>query len=179
MKTHRTVPVVTYETAAEAVAVGIREAERRGVKAVVTVVDPGLLPLALGRADGSPPHSLETSRRKAMIAASMRRPTATIPPELIIPLEHGSGGLITSIQGGVPLTFDGSCVAGLGVAGGTPEQDAGIARAILIAIGADDVSESTNYEGGTVSKRHIADVLADPTHEEDEAGVFGSTRYNR
>ena len=139
MSSYRSVPTVSYETAALAVSHGLRAADRAGVKAVVTVMDPGLLPVAFGRADGAPPHSVETSRRKAMTAASTGRPSEAIPPQNVTLLEHGTGGLLTGIKGGVPLIFDGVRAGGLGIAGGSPEQDAAIARATLDALGADPV----------------------------------------
>lgn len=139
MSTYRSVPTVSYETAARAVALGIDQAADAGVKAVVTVIDPGLVLVAAGRADGTPPHSVETSRRKAITAASTRKPSAAIPPENVTLLEHGTGGLLTGIKGGVPLFFDGVFVGGLGIAGGTPDQDAVIAAATLAALGADEI----------------------------------------
>lgn len=139
MSTHYSVPTVTYETAARAVSIGIEKGAAEGVKAVVTVMDPGLVLVAVGRADGAPPHSVETSRRKASTAASTRKPSAAIPPQNVTLLEHGTGGLLTGIKGGVPMFFDGAFVGGLGIAGGTPEQDAVIAAATLAALGADEM----------------------------------------
>jgi glc operon protein GlcG len=137
MSTHLSVPTITYETAARIVAAGLQIAERAGVRGVITVSDPGMAMVAYGRADGATPHSAETSRRKAITSASTRKPTAAIVPELAVALEHGSGGLLTSIKGGVPLVFDGVHVGGVGVAGGRPDQDAEIATELLVAIGAD------------------------------------------
>jgi uncharacterized protein GlcG (DUF336 family) len=137
MLTHTTTPTITYSTAAHAVALAINEGARRGIPVSVAVVDPALGLVAYGRADGTTPHSVETSRRKANTAASTRRPSAAIPPALAVALAHGSGGLLTSIPGGLPLAFDGVHVGGLGVAGGPPQLDAEIAAAVLIAIGAD------------------------------------------
>lgn len=137
MTSYRSVPTVTYQTAARAVAVGLAEADKVGVRAVVTVIDPGLVPVAFGKADGAPPHSVETSRRKAITAASTRKPSAAIPPENVTLLEHGTGGLLTGIKGGVPLVFDDVCVGGLGIAGGTPDQDAEIAAATLAVLAAE------------------------------------------
>ncbi|HVX06972.1 heme-binding protein [Humibacter sp.] len=137
MSTYYSVPTVTYETAARAVAIGLRHAEAAGVRAVVTVMDPSLVVVAVGRADGAPPHSVETSRRKAITASSTRKPSAAIPEENITLLEHGSGGLLTGIKGGVPLVFDGVHTGGLGIAGGSPEQDAEIAAATLAELGTD------------------------------------------
>jgi len=139
MNTYRTIQTVTYETAANAIAVAIERAERLGVRAVATVVDASLVPVAFGKADGAPSHSVETSRRKAMTSASTRKASATIPADLAVALEHGSGGLLTSIGGGLPIAFDGVHVAGLGIAGGSPQQDVEIAVATLTAIGADEV----------------------------------------
>lgn len=137
MTTHLSVPTVTYETAAQIVAAALQLAADAGVRGVVTVVDPAMQLVAFGRADGATPHSVETSRRKADTAASTRRPSAAMRADLAVALEHGSGGRLTSIAGGVPIAFGGVHVGGLGVAGGAPEQDADIAAATLAAIGAD------------------------------------------
>lgn len=131
------VPTITYDLAARAVSLTIEEGRKAGVRTCATVVDPALQLVAYGRTDGMTPHSVETSRRKAQTAASTRRPSALIVPELAQKLEHGSGGLLTSIAGGVPIAFDGVVVGGLGVAGGKPVEDAVIADAVLAALGAD------------------------------------------
>lgn len=137
MSAYTTVNVVTYETAARAVALTLEEGEKLGLKLCATVVDPSLGLVAYGRADGMTPHSVETSKRKAQTAASTRKPSAAILPELATKLELGSGGILTSIAGGVPLSFDGVHVGGLGVAGGKPDEDAQVAQAVLAQLGAD------------------------------------------
>ena len=137
MSAYTTVNVVTYETAARAVALTLEEGEKLGLKLCATVVDPSLGPVAYGRADGMTPHSVETSKRKAQTAASTRKPSAAILPELATKLELGSGGILTSIAGGVPLSFDGVHVGGLGVAGGKPAEDAQVAQAVIARLGAD------------------------------------------
>lgn len=136
-------PTITYDLAARAVSLTIEEGKRAGVRTCATIVDPALQPVAYGRTDGMTPHSVETSRRKAQTAASTRRPSALILPELAQKLEHGSGGLLTSIAGGVPIAFDGVVVGGLGVAGGKPPEDAAIADAVLAALGADPAETAT------------------------------------
>ena len=130
---------ITYESAANAVRVAIEEAAKAGVVAVVTVVDPSMTMVAFGKADGATPHSVETSRRKANTGASTRKATGWMSDAFALQLPLGTGGILTNILGGVPLRFDGRHVGGLGVAGGTPEQDAAIAAATLVAIGADPV----------------------------------------
>jgi uncharacterized protein GlcG (DUF336 family) len=139
MTTHISTPTITYETAARAIALAIEEGAKVGVRVSATVVDPGLGLVAYGRADGITPHSVETSRRKANTGASTRRPSALVPKELAVAIEHGTGGLLTSVAGGVPLGFGGVHTGGLGVAGGKPQQDAEIATAVLEALGADPV----------------------------------------
>lgn len=137
MSAYTTVNVVTHETAARAVALTLDEGEKLGLTLCATVVDPSLGLVAYGRDDGMTPHSVETSKRKAQTAASTRKPSAAILPELATKLELGSGGILTSIAGGVPLSFDGVHVGGLGVAGGKPAEDAQVAQAVLARLGAD------------------------------------------
>jgi uncharacterized protein GlcG (DUF336 family) len=128
---------ITYEAAQNAVRVAIDKGAEVGVLAVVTVVDPSMTMVAFGKADGATPHSVETSRRKANTAASTRKATGWMSETFAIRLPLGTGGQLTDILGGAPLRFDNRHVGGIGVAGGTPEQDAAIAAATLAAIGAD------------------------------------------
>ncbi|WP_349428520.1 heme-binding protein [Microbacterium sp. LWS13-1.2] len=137
MATHTRQPTITYDTAAHAVAAAVRIGAEVGIRAVVCVVDPSMNLVAFARADGATPHSVETSRRKADTAASTRRPSASMRADLVSALEHGSGGRLTSIAGGVPLIFDGLLVGGLGIAGGAPEQDIQVAELTLAEIGAE------------------------------------------
>ena len=137
MFTHTSFPTITYAAAAEVVQTALRLAAESGVAGVVAVVDPSMQMVAFGRADGATPHSVDTSRRKADTAASTRRPTTAMRKDIASALEHGSGGRLTSIGGGVPLIFDGLHLGGLGLAGGTPEQDAAIALRVLAALGAE------------------------------------------
>ena len=128
---------ITIDTALGLVRSAIEEGGRAGVRAVVTVVDPSLAQVAFGRADGATPHSVETSRRKAVTAASTRRASGWMEGDFATQAPLGTGMLLTNIAGGIPIAFDGTVVGGLGVAGGTPAQDAEIALAVLAAAGAD------------------------------------------
>ncbi|MBO0980844.1 heme-binding protein [Microbacterium sp. SD291] len=136
MSTHRQIVAITYETAVRAVAIAMEEGERAGVKAVVSVADPSMTLIAYGMSDGATPHSAETSRRKAATSASTRRRTGQIPESLTIALPLGTGGALTTIDGGMPIFFDDAHVGGLGVAGGSPAQDAEIALETLKRLGA-------------------------------------------
>ncbi|TDD28369.1 heme-binding protein [Kribbella turkmenica] len=132
--------VITTDAAILAIQTAISEGAKLGVAVSATVVDPGMSLVAFAKADGATPHSAETSRRKANTAASTRRPTGWMPADLAVTLPLGTGNLLTNVPGGFPLKFDGELVAGLGIAGGTVEQDAAIAKATLSALGCDEAS---------------------------------------
>jgi glc operon protein GlcG len=95
--------------------------------------------IAFARADGATPHSVETSRRKANTAASTGKATGWMSSDLAITLPLGSGNELTNIPGGIPLRFNGQLAGGLGIAGGTVEQDAIVAEATLRALSADPI----------------------------------------
>lgn len=137
MENYIETPTITFEAAQNAVRIGIEEAAKAGVRAVVTVVDPSMTMVAFGKADGATPHSVETSQRKANTAASTRKQTGWMSESFAVQLPLGTGGLLTNILGGAPLRFDDKHVGGIGIAGGTPDQDAAIAAATLSAIGAE------------------------------------------
>jgi len=122
---------VSFDFAHQIVREAIDEAARQGVKAVVTVSDPSLLLVAFGKADGATPHSVETSRRKAFTAASTRKATGWMDASFAVEASIATNSILTNIRGGVPITIDGVHVGGMGVAGGTPQQDAEIAAAVV------------------------------------------------
>lgn len=128
---------IAFETAIELVRLGVEKGAEAGVRAVVTVMDPGMTMVAFGKADGATPHSIETSRRKAQTSASTRRASGWMQGDFATQAPLGTGLALTNIRGGVPLVFEGKHVGGLGIAGGTPDQDAAVADAVLAAIGAD------------------------------------------
>ena len=130
---------ITSSAALQAVNAAFIEAEKLGVKISVAIVDRSLNLVAFSRGDGATPHSIETSRRKANTAASTGKATGWMEKELAKTLPMASGNLLTNIPGGVPLSFGGILGGGLGIAGGTVEQDATVAKATLLAIDADKV----------------------------------------
>jgi glc operon protein GlcG len=115
------------------------KARAMGLKVNVAVVDDGGHLLAFERMDGARPASAYTALTKATTAATLRLPSGPLPagstsPDLLLNLSlqnaaAASGGKITSLSGGVPVLVDGQVIGGVGVGGGTGEQDAQIARA--------------------------------------------------
>jgi uncharacterized protein GlcG (DUF336 family) len=88
------------------------------------------------RMRGAPLFSLELSERKAYTAALVRVRTADLVPlvqpgQPLFPLIMVSGGRYSAMGGGVPLLSDGEVVAGVGVSGGTTEQDVAIIESAM------------------------------------------------
>jgi len=88
------------------------------------------------RMSGAPAFSLELSERKAYTSALIQVRTADLVP-LVQPgkelyaLLAVSGGRYSAMGGGVPLTNEGQALGGVGVSGGTTEQDIAIVEAAL------------------------------------------------
>jgi glc operon protein GlcG len=128
MSVSRQQPVITSAVALELVGRAIAEGGSLGVAISVTIVDPAMSLIAFGRADGATPHSVQSSRAKANTAASIRRETGGMGEDLAIPLALATNLQLTNILGGAPLRHDGEVIGAIGVAGGTPAQDAQVAQ---------------------------------------------------
>lgn len=114
-----------------------------GVKVNIAVVDDGGHLLAFHRMDGARPASGYTALTKATTAATFRQETGPVPrtgePDLLLNLSLqnaalASGGKLTTLKGGVPVTVEAQVIAAVGVGGGTGEQDVEIAKAGIAAL---------------------------------------------
>jgi uncharacterized protein GlcG (DUF336 family) len=88
------------------------------------------------RMTGAPAFSIEIAERKAYTSALVGVRTADLSPLMqpgkdLYALAGLSGGRFCSMGGGAPLTSDGQLVAGVGVSGGTVEQDVAILESAL------------------------------------------------
>ncbi len=88
------------------------------------------------RMTGAPAFSLELSERKAYTSALVRMRTADLVPLVqpgapLFPLLMVAGGRYSAMGGGVPFAIEGEVIAGVGVSGGTTEQDIAIVEAAL------------------------------------------------
>ena len=125
---------LTYEVAAKMVEAAIARATELNCKQNVAVVDEGGNLKAFGRMDGAPLLGTEGCQRKAFTAlfgVGTKEFYNYIKdrPELLIGLSHFSRA--TVVGGGLPLTLEGEIVGGIGVGGGTEEQDIECAQAGL------------------------------------------------
>ena len=112
------------------------QATRARVPVAVCVIDVHGNLVLQHRMTGAPLFSLEISERKAYTAALVRLRTADIlplvqPGQPLYALGTVAGGRFCAMGGGVPLAAAGEVIAGVGVSGGTVDQDTAIVEAAL------------------------------------------------
>ena len=129
---------LTHHGAMIALTAAIAKAEELGVPQHITIVDDGGIMLAYIRMDGARFLSADTSRSKAVTAASHGRPTSQLGPANELKFAIATAGRLTNLEGGLPIVIDGVCVGAVGVGAGTGAQDVEVARAALQALGAED-----------------------------------------
>jgi uncharacterized protein GlcG (DUF336 family) len=112
------------------------EATKAKVPVSVSVVDSHGNIVLIHRMNGAPAFSMDISERKAYTSALVGIRTADLlplvqPGQPLFALGTVSGGKYCAMGGGVPLKADGAVVAGVGVSGGTVDQDVSIVEAAL------------------------------------------------
>src|SRR5262245_58313484 len=114
------VPALTYEGARFAAEAAGGVAAERGVAPVISVVDAGGELIYLLRPDAAQVASVKVTTDKARTAAIYRRPSKDFE-------DQASGGRPSALhlarsvplQGGIPITFDGTVIGAIGVSGAT------------------------------------------------------------
>jgi uncharacterized protein GlcG (DUF336 family) len=109
---------------------------RAKVPVAVCVIDIHGNTILKHRMSGAPTFSIELSERKAYTSALVGLKTADLSPlvqpgQPLFPLMGLSDGRYCSMGGGAPLTTEGQMVAGVGVSGGTVDQDVAILESAL------------------------------------------------
>ena len=116
----------------------IRGATRRAnaimVPMVIAVVDESGHLIAFERMDGGKILSTTLAVEKATTAAVSRKAThdynaAALPGQLTFGIQHALGGRFSLVGGGRPVVVGSDVVGGIGVSGGSPEQDMDVAQA--------------------------------------------------
>ena len=118
---------------------GIAEATRMGIAACIAVVDESGILRAFHRMDGAALVTVSSSQDKAFTAVGFGIPSHAWYPMIKDDpaLLHGVPSAIERIVifgGGVPITVDGQLVGGVGVGGGSHDQDRQIAEASLAVL---------------------------------------------
>ncbi|KAA6182182.1 heme-binding protein [Thiohalocapsa marina] len=139
MKISTSQDVVHWEAATTAVQGAASWAEEAGIKVNVAVVDVGGNLAAFLRMPGAFLHSIDIAIDKAYTAAGFGLPTGEWSDALSQHSEAVRRGIplrprMVCFGGGLPLWHEGRLIGGIGVSGGTEEEDEDCARAGLAAI---------------------------------------------
>jgi len=133
--------VLPLSLASKAIQASLDACNKDGYRVSVSIVDRAGVLRAMVRADGAGPHTVDSSRKKAYTAVSLRRPTTELA-ELInrVPTLQALRDMndqVLMLGGGLPIEIGGEIVGGIGV-GGAPgaHLDDACAQAGLDAIGA-------------------------------------------
>lgn len=105
-----------------------KKAEECGVRAVIAVANRGANPVAVHCMDESYIASYDIAFQKAYTAAALKMSTSVLkelcqPGGPLYGIQHTNGGRIVIFGGGEPLEAGGVVIGGLGVSGGSEEQD--------------------------------------------------------
>jgi len=133
--------VLPLSLAGKATQASLDACNKDGYRVSVSIVDRAGVLRAMVRADGAGSHTVDSSRKKAYTAASLRRTTTELAELIIkVPTLEALGKMndhVLMLGGGFPIEIGGEIVGGIGVSGapGTHLDDA-CAQAGLGAIGA-------------------------------------------
>ena len=132
--------VIDAAAASDAVRASVAHAASLGIRINVGVVDPGGNLAAFLRMPGAYLHSIDIAIDKAYTAVSFGLPTSQWHAALQQHSEAVREGIVrrprfVGFGGGLPMVEDGQRIGGIGVSGGSEEQDEACAQAGLSAIG--------------------------------------------
>lgn len=124
------------EEAQQIAAAAEKAANEAGLSIVVSIVDTHGNPVLLHRMDGAPLHSLDMAFRKAYTAASFDMATEELtdqvkPGQPLYGLAVNSGSKLIAFGGGAPISLTKGGKVGVGISGGTTQEDIDILRIAL------------------------------------------------
>ncbi len=104
-----------------------------GVKAVVAIADAGARPILVECMDDSYIASYDIALNKAYTSVSLKMSTKELsilaqPGQPLYGIQFTNDGQVVIFGGGQPLKINGKIVGGLGVSGGSEEQDTFLAQ---------------------------------------------------
>ena len=110
-----------------------QEAERRGKKAVIAVCGPDGNPIAVHVMDGAFLVSFDVATKKAYTSVAVKMSTKELsvlaqPGGTFYGVDKMDNGKIVIFGGGVPLKVGDTIIGGLGISGGTGEEDHSLAE---------------------------------------------------
>ncbi|GAA0469713.1 hypothetical protein Ade02nite_32720 [Paractinoplanes deccanensis] len=132
---------LTLSDASAIVDAALRAGSSLGKALSVAVVDAGGFLLVVTRADGARPLTPNIAISKAYSAAVMERPTKMLKPwaesnpGFFASLSAHAAQPIVATEGGVTVKRDDEILGGLGISGGTGDEDQQICDEVLGALG--------------------------------------------
>ncbi len=135
---------LTAAGAKKMMATAIGRAQEAGIAVTVAIADAGGHLVLLERMEGGRFHTVHSATTKAVCAASNKRITGPKGAQgQSLDVTHAVGLALaagadrwTAMEGGCPILVGGECIGGIGVAGGSFEWDARVAREAVESIGA-------------------------------------------
>lgn len=124
---------ITLESAKRLIEKIEKEAARQGKKAVIAVCEPDGNPIAVHVMDGAFLVSFDVAMKKAYTSVAVKMSTKELsvlaqPGQTFYGVDKMDGGKIVIFGGGVPLKVGDTIIGGLGVSGGTGEEDHALAE---------------------------------------------------
>lgn len=133
--TSATRETVTLAGAQALIAAAMAKAQEITVPMAIVIVDESGVMKAFARMDGNSLASVDIVQQKAYTAAAFRAPTH------VLAQRNGTDPIrlasftnlprVTFLGGGYPISKNNTVIGGIGVGGGTPEQDMQVAEAAL------------------------------------------------
>ncbi|MDB5438514.1 MAG: hypothetical protein JWM33_941 [Caulobacteraceae bacterium] len=130
----RTKPALTAADAAIIVAACKAEAAKNSWPVTIVVVDEAGILLHLERMDGAGLQSPEVATLKARTSAMTKAPTKALEDVVTGRPTVGSIPGRVTVQGGVPILYQGECVGAIGVSGVKSSEDEDVAVVGLNAL---------------------------------------------
>ena len=125
---------LTHDGALKMLRAAIAKAQEMKQPQCITITDDGGHLLAFVRMDGAKVLSIDSSRKKALTAASGRAPSGEANVANEVKLAFATEGKLTNLKGGLPVVVEGHVIGAIGVGSGTGEQDFEVAKAMLAAL---------------------------------------------
>ncbi|MDD2547833.1 MAG: heme-binding protein [Burkholderiaceae bacterium] len=132
--------MVHWEAAAAGIAAAARFADQAGIKVNIAVVDAGGNLAGFLRMPGAFLHSIDIAIDKAYTAAGFGLPTSAWTEALATHSPAVRDGIpmrprMVCFGGGLPLRYEGQLIGGIGVSGGSEQEDEACAKAGIAAMG--------------------------------------------
>lgn len=119
---------ITLQLAKQLMEIIEKRAEAVGLKAVIALCNAHGNPIAVHCMDDAYLVSYDVATKKAYTSVAVKMSTMELskiaqPGQTFYGVDKLDGGKIVIFGGGIPLKVDGKIVGGLGISGGTGEQD--------------------------------------------------------